>query len=80
MKVIMMGTVDEHILQEPGSINVDVVNDLDVAEDEVILDPRDSEENKRKIQQRLEKYEIKMLNPPRQGKKLLVLDIGVFVY
>jgi len=75
----MMGTPDENMLKEPAG-DVDVLNDLDITEGEAVLDPRDNAENQKKVQQRLDKYDIKILNSPRPGKKLLVLDIGPFLW
>jgi ubiquitin-like domain-containing CTD phosphatase 1 len=55
------------------------VNDFDVG-DEFVLDVKDNEENHKKIQNRINSYEAKILNPPRKDKKLLVLDIDYTIF
>ena len=38
------------------------------------------EENLVKIERRVAEYKINVLNPPRQGKKLLVLDVDYTLF
>ncbi len=57
----------------------EVVDDFDVGVDEKI-DVRDKEENVEKLRRRIEKYKVEPLNPPRDGKKLLVLDIDYTLF
>ena len=41
---------------------------------------KDNETHLKKIRQRVEKYQIEELNPPRPGSKLLVLDIDYTLF
>jgi ubiquitin-like domain-containing CTD phosphatase 1 len=56
------------------------VNDFDITEGELVLDPKDAAENHKKIDNRLNSYKPKILNDPRPGKKLLVLDIDYTLF
>lgn len=38
------------------------------------------EENLLKISRRVKEYKIEILNPPREGKKLLVLDVDYTLF
>lgn len=55
-----------------------VVNDLSMEED--IIAVADRPEFLDKIQKRVETIEIKEINAPREGKKLLVLDIDYTLF
>nr|CAG4644979.1 EOG090X0A5K [Leptodora kindtii] len=79
-KIMMMGSLEEDITAATTAPeNVDqVVNDLDLTEEEVALENR--EEYLSKISKRVDTYEIKKLNDPRPGKKLLVLDIDYTLF
>jgi len=74
-KIMMMGSLEEDItVATTAPENIDeVVNDLDLTEEEIALENR--EEYIAKISKRVANYEVKKLNEPRPGKKLLVLDI-----
>ncbi|TDL24930.1 HAD IIID h [Rickenella mellea] len=56
----------------------DVINDLDV---DVMNNPaaaeayRNDKRNKRKVQEATKNLKLNVMNPPREGKKLLVLDL-----
>lgn len=56
----------------------DVINDLDIEEEEVEIEK--AEVYLSKIQKRIETYKIEELNPLREGKKLLVLDIDYTLF
>lgn len=56
------------------------MNDFDITEGELTLDPKDATENLKKIDNRLSSYKPKVLNAPRLGKKLLVLDIDYTLF
>jgi hypothetical protein len=57
-----------------------VLDDFDVRDDDPI-DVKDKPENVEKLRRRIEKYEgVPPLNPPRDGKKLLVLDIDYTLF
>lgn len=79
-KIMMMGSLEEDIA-EVNTTPIDipeVVNDLDIEEDEVAIENR--EEYLAKIDKRIKDYEIKILNKPREGKNLLVLDIDYTLF
>lgn len=80
-KILMMGSLEkdiEHINEVPESAQ-NVINDLEVEEDEEVETER-QEIYLTKIRNRIEKYSIKELNSPREGKKLLVLDIDYTLF
>ncbi|XP_070541109.1 ubiquitin-like domain-containing CTD phosphatase 1 [Ptychodera flava] len=79
-KIMMMGTREETIqaIMEPPKDIGEVVDDFDIEEEEVLIENR--EENLQKIARRVKDYEIKILNPPRPGKKLLVLDVDYTLF
>ncbi|XP_058797705.1 ubiquitin-like domain-containing CTD phosphatase 1 [Phymastichus coffea] len=79
-KLMMMGSREEDIAeasQAPENMP-DVINDLDIEEEEVEIEK--AEIYLAKIQKRIETYEIIELNPLREGKKLLVLDIDYTLF
>ncbi|KAM5217761.1 ubiquitin-like domain-containing CTD phosphatase 1 isoform 3-T3 [Hipposideros larvatus] len=67
----------EDVLGPPPD-NDDVVNDFDI-EDEVV-EVENREENLLKISRRVKEYKVEILNPPREGKKLLVLDVDYTLF
>lgn len=79
-KIMMMGSLEEDIADasSPPDDIPEVVNDLDIEEDEVAIENR--EEYLAKIERRIREYKIKMINEPRPGKKLLVLDIDYTLF
>jgi len=79
-KIMMMGSLEEDItVATTAPENADeVVNDLDLTEEEIALENR--EEYTAKISKRVASYEVKKLNEPRPGKKLLVLDIDYTLF
>ena len=80
-KIMMMGTVDE-VINEMNKIpeNLpEVVDDfVDKNLEEVQLQNR--EENLAKVNRRIKEYKITIVNEPRPGKKLLVLDIDYTLF
>lgn len=79
-KLMMMGSREEDIAevsQAPENMP-DVINDLDIEEEEVEIEK--AEVYLAKIQKRIETYKIQELNPLREGKKLLVLDIDYTLF
>lgn len=70
--------IQAHEASASSAAASEVVNDLDLdysvggGEDAVI---RYQESNRRKLRRRLETTEIRLINEPRPGKKLLVLDL-----
>lgn len=84
VKIMMMGSVEqkiESVNQKPAADSMpEVVNDLeqDFGADEVSLENR--QEHLAKIERRVREYQVKVLNEPREGKKLLVLDIDYTIF
>mmetsp|Transcript_14455 Transcript_14455/g.31326 ORF Transcript_14455/g.31326 Transcript_14455/m.31326 type:complete len:322 (-) Transcript_14455:948-1913(-) len=83
LKVMMMGspdTVIEQIAKEAEAAP-EVADDFDLnAEDEQALDLKDRPEVQEKLKRRISSVEVKVLNPPREGKKCLVLDIDYTLF
>ncbi|XP_072256531.1 ubiquitin-like domain-containing CTD phosphatase 1 isoform X2 [Pyxicephalus adspersus] len=79
-KIMMMGTREESLeeVMAPPPENDDVVNDFDI-EDEVV-EVENREENLAKISRRVKDYKVEILNAPREGKKLLVLDVDYTLF
>lgn len=79
-KIMMMGTREESLedVLAPPPDNDDVVNDFDIEEEVVEVENR--EENLAKISRRVKDYKVEVLNPPREGKKLLVLDVDYTLF
>eukprot|EP01112_Ceratiomyxa_fruticulosa_P006655 TRINITY_DN1750_c0_g1_i1.p1 TRINITY_DN1750_c0_g1~~TRINITY_DN1750_c0_g1_i1.p1 ORF type:complete len:325 (-),score=56.76 TRINITY_DN1750_c0_g1_i1:58-1032(-) len=79
-KIMLMGTPDDKMIAQVEETFDDVVNDLeDIHTDETKAE-QDKEENIMKIRNRIAKYKPLLLNPPRPGKKLLVLDIDYTLF
>eukprot|EP00162_Nutomonas_longa_P013042 comp21387_c0_seq1/m.46154 comp21387_c0_seq1/g.46154 ORF comp21387_c0_seq1/g.46154 comp21387_c0_seq1/m.46154 type:complete len:372 (+) comp21387_c0_seq1:77-1192(+) len=77
-KVSMMGTPEASIVKAPAEMDdlPDVVNDLDWDFNPTTTsDVRFKAENQIKLQQRIRALNIQFINPPRPGKRLLVLDL-----
>uniref|UniRef100_A0A672LM32 Ubiquitin-like domain-containing CTD phosphatase 1 n=1 Tax=Sinocyclocheilus grahami TaxID=75366 RepID=A0A672LM32_SINGR len=79
-KIMMMGTREESLedVLAPPPENDDVVNDFDIEED--VTEVENREENLAKIARRVKDYKVEELNPPRPGKRLLVLDIDYTLF
>ncbi|XP_053574752.1 ubiquitin-like domain-containing CTD phosphatase 1 isoform X2 [Bombina bombina] len=79
-KIMMMGTREESLeeVMGPPPENDDVVNDFDIEEEVVEVENR--EENLAKISRRVKEYKVEILNAPREGKKLLVLDVDYTLF
>lgn len=79
-KFTLVGTPQGHEIKDPNELlNLpDVVNDLDV---DLAIDPAaaaayvNDQRNLRKIREHTAKLQLNIINPPRPGKRLLVLDI-----
>eukprot|EP00164_Ancoracysta_twista_P003979 GFYU01005341.1.p1 GENE.GFYU01005341.1~~GFYU01005341.1.p1 ORF type:complete len:349 (-),score=95.13 GFYU01005341.1:254-1261(-) len=81
MKFMMMGTVDKGIIAEAHEVDVgEVINDLDWDYDPKTSAPRNNPDNLKKLHNRISKTEITFINQPREGKKLLVLDIDYTIF
>lgn len=85
MKVMMMGSQEKDIeaFERASRASLPPLDDdFDILDDEFDIDsmiPREPV-NKSKIARRIQHYKIKMLNQPRQNKKLLVLDIDYTLF
>ncbi|ORX85499.1 HAD-superfamily subfamily IIID h [Basidiobolus meristosporus CBS 931.73] len=79
---IMMGTPEENILKDPSELDLpEVINDLDydyIPEDDDTY--KNDKENKAKLMETISKAKIPLLNPLRQDKKLLVLDLDYTLF
>jgi len=82
LKIMMMGTQEEKLAEviSPSSevTENNVVDDFDVGEEEIAIQNR--EEYLTKIQKRVDNYKIEEISPPREDKKLLVLDIDYTLF
>ncbi|XP_022091896.1 ubiquitin-like domain-containing CTD phosphatase 1 [Acanthaster planci] len=79
-KLMMVGTREETIAaanEKPKDMD-EIIDDFDVEDEEIQTEHR--EEFLEKIQRRVRDYEIKVLNDPRPGKKLLVLDVDYTLF
>lgn len=87
LKIMMIGSREEQIANidlDPSEIP-NVINDFDIDEDLNSIAIHNREEYLAKIEKRIRDYKVTVFNPPRPGKKLLVLDIdytlfGMFVF
>lgn len=80
-KIMLMGSREEDIAQaseRPADLP-EVVNDLDIPEEAEIAIQNQSE-YLAKIEKRVRDIKVEMLNQPRPGKKLLVLDIDYTLF
>ncbi|XP_046995663.1 ubiquitin-like domain-containing CTD phosphatase 1 [Schistocerca americana] len=79
-KVMMMGSLEEDIADAsvPPEDIPEVINDLDIEEEEVAIENK--EVYLAKIDRRIREYKVNILNSPRAGKKLLVLDIDYTLF
>ncbi|XP_057306707.1 ubiquitin-like domain-containing CTD phosphatase 1 isoform X1 [Hydractinia symbiolongicarpus] len=82
VKIMMMGTQEEtlaNVIKPPKEVtDNNVVDDFDIEEEEVAIQHR--EEFLAKIKKRVDTYKVEEINPPREGKKLLVLDIDYTLF
>jgi len=79
-KIMMMGSSEQAIKDVSEVINdPSVINDFDedIAQQ---LSTEYREEYLNKVSNRVKSYEVKILNEPREGKKLLVLDIDYTLF
>jgi len=78
LKIMMMGTVEDEILVDPVD-TPEILDDFELGE-EGIIDIKDREVNQQKLRRRIEQFKLTLLNPPREGKKCLVLDIDYTLF
>ncbi|XP_034937252.1 ubiquitin-like domain-containing CTD phosphatase 1 [Chelonus insularis] len=80
-KIMMMGSREEDIAEAskaPENMK-EVINDLDTEQEEEV-ELENMEVHLDKIKKRIETYKVEVLNPPRENKKLLVLDIDYTLF
>jgi ubiquitin-like domain-containing CTD phosphatase 1 len=82
-KIMLMGSKEEDIAEvakvlDPQDLP-EVVNDLDIP-DEADIPIANRDEFLAKIEKRVKDYNITLINEPRPGKKLLVLDIDYTLF
>ncbi|CAN7990733.1 unnamed protein product [Ixodes hexagonus] len=81
-KIMMIGSLEQSIAEvaSPPADLPEVANDLDEEEDDkgVLVENRD--EFVLKVTKRIKSYQMRMVNPPRPGKRLLVLDIDYTIF
>ncbi|KAJ6798440.1 ubiquitin-like domain-containing CTD phosphatase [Iris pallida] len=78
VKMTMIGTVEDEIFVDQVD-SPEVVDDFEIGQDEIV-DIKDKDVNIQKLRRRINQYKIKLLNPCREGKKLLVLDIDYTLF
>jgi len=78
-KIMMTGTPEQNILVQQDE-DPNVLNDLDDISDVSMINPQNAQVFLDKVQARIKTYEINQKNPPRQGKKLLVLDVDYTLF
>ncbi|EIW66772.1 hypothetical protein TREMEDRAFT_34604 [Tremella mesenterica DSM 1558] len=80
-KFTMIGTPEELSFKDPSQVTLpDVVDDFDVRYPRHLdgknrVSPADDPRNLRRIEQKVKEIPITIMNPPRPGKGLLVLDL-----
>ncbi|MCI4386314.1 hypothetical protein PGIGA_G00060920 [Pangasianodon gigas] len=79
-KIMMMGSREESLedVLAPPPESDDVINDFDIEEE--VIEVENREENLAKIARRVKEYKVEELNPPREGKRLLVLDVDYTLF
>ncbi|CAN0878540.1 Ubiquitin-like domain-containing CTD phosphatase [Linum grandiflorum] len=87
LKMTMIGTVEDDIIVDQVD-DPEIVDDFQLGQDEAI-DIKDKDVNKQKLKRRVDQYKVQLLNfilniklrnPCREGKKLLVLDIDYTLF
>ncbi|PIA47263.1 hypothetical protein AQUCO_01400146v1 [Aquilegia coerulea] len=78
LKMTMVGTVEDEILIDQVDAP-EIIDDFELGKEEAV-DIKDKEVNKNKLRRRISQYKIELLNPCREGKKLLVLDIDYTLF
>ncbi|TBU65507.1 HAD IIID h [Dichomitus squalens] len=79
-KFTLVGTPQGHEIKDPHDLEFlpDVINDLDVdfsANPAAAAAYINDQRNRRKVKEYTEKLQVNIINPLREGKRLLVLDI-----
>ena len=79
---MMMGSLEKDIetVDVPPEERPEITNDLDIPDDDEVEPTESREVYLEKIARRVREYNVTVLNPPREGKKLLVLDIDYTLF
>ena len=81
-KSIMMMGAPEAVIEKVAAEVADapgLVDDLELAEEETLAIPQ-RPENLAKLATRVSKVELPVLSPPREGQRLLVLDVDACIF
>lgn len=80
-KIMMMGS-SEQAIQDISEVPVDIPHVINDFEEETVqrMAIECREEYLAKVAHRVQNYEVKIINEPREGKKLLVLDIDYTLF
>lgn len=82
-RIMLLGQADEAIseLERQAEVAPHVQDDWDIGEEGAAeLELRDRPEVQEKLRRRIESVSVKVLNPPRPGRKCLVLDIDYTLF
>ncbi|CAL5223258.1 g5742 [Coccomyxa viridis] len=82
-KLMMLGTPEEETAQLDAQAEIapHIQDDFDIAEDTLqALDVKDNPEFQERLRKRIRNAKIKTINPPRPGKKVVVLDIDYTIF
>ncbi|XP_031488515.1 ubiquitin-like domain-containing CTD phosphatase isoform X2 [Nymphaea colorata] len=78
LKMTMIGTVEDEIFVDQVD-GPEIIDDFELVQEDV-TDIKDKDVNQQKLKRRISQYKIELLNPCREGKKLLVLDIDYTLF
>ncbi|KAL5052815.1 hypothetical protein RYX36_033497 [Vicia faba] len=78
LEFTMIGTTEEDLIVDLVD-SPEILDDFELAEEEAI-DTKDMQVNKQKLTRPIKQFKVKIQNPCRQGKKLLVLDIDYTIF
>ncbi|GAB4819028.1 hypothetical protein N2152v2_006074 [Parachlorella kessleri] len=82
-KLTLLGSADVEIekMQKQAEVAPHVQDDFDIADEGFTeVDVKDQPAVQEKLQRRIASVQVKVLNPPRPGKKCLVLDIDYTLF
>jgi len=79
---MLMGSLEKDIetVDVPPEERPEITNDLDILDEDEVEPTESREVYLEKISRRVREYNFVLLNPPREGKKLLVLDIDYTLF
>ncbi|KAI9138930.1 HAD subfamily IIID h [Paraphysoderma sedebokerense] len=79
---LLIGTPSHDTFKDPKDVDglVEVLNDLDGVDMDYKGEEMKTVENQKKLKRYIEKTSINIINPPRPGKKLLVMDLDYTIF